>query len=635
MGLYKFNPEDAYAFANTLPNNKVKTRGNELQFQECPYCHGRGRGNAYTFSFNLQTGQFKCLRASCGAHGNMITISKDFRFSLGTEVDEYYNSQRQYRNIHTGRHYEIKPAAIAYLESRGISAAITKRYGITTQDKADNILVFPFKDENSILTFVKYRKTDFDKTKDKNKEWCERDCKPILFGMDQCNMENDTLILTEGQIDSLSVSEAGIENAVSVPTGAKGFTWIPYCWDFLNQFKTLIVFGDHEKGHITLLEEMKSRFHGAIMHVREEDYMDCKDANEILKKYGKDAIRKAIANAVPVKNRRILKVSEVERMDLSKLPKINTGMQQLNKITGGMYLGQLALLTGDRGDGKSTFASQLGIMAIKEGYPVFFYSGELMGWYFKEWLERQMAGAKHINKIDDEFGRLYSVDANVLGKITNWYENKAYLYNNDIVQDGDTEEESILKTMESAITQYGCKVMIIDNLMTAMEDDISSDIYRQQSNFVKSLAAMAKKFNVLIILIAHPKKRDGIAFSNDSIAGSSNITNLCDIIMRYTRPPVKHAPLPKKDQDDDGENETEKEALPAPVKGPDRLLQITKNRMTGKLDTDGIPLYFQESSKRISENPETFDFALGWEEQKEEWSPVSDDDELPFGGPED
>ena len=70
--------------------------------------------------------------------------------------------------------------------------------------------------------------------------------------MNHCNPDNPTLVLTEGQIDSLSVAEAGIENAVSVPTGAKGFTWIPYCWDFLSQFKTLVVFGDCEerKDHI-------------------------------------------------------------------------------------------------------------------------------------------------------------------------------------------------------------------------------------------------------------------------------------------------------------------------------------------------------------------------------------------------
>ena len=105
---------------------------------------------------------------------------------------------------------------------------------------------------------------------------------PILFGMNQCNTENETLIITEGQIDSLSVTEAGFENAISVPTGMNGFTWIGHCWNWVHQFKKMIVFGDKEDDKITLLEEIKHRFNLQIYAVRLEDYKDCKDANEIL-----------------------------------------------------------------------------------------------------------------------------------------------------------------------------------------------------------------------------------------------------------------------------------------------------------------------------------------------------------------
>ena len=130
---------------------------------------------------------------------------------------------------------------------------------ITVQNDHENILVFPFYNDKGRLEFIKYRKTDFDKERDKNKEWCEADGKPILFGMNQCNLQNKTLVIAEGQIDSLSIAQAGIENAVSVPNGANGFTWISYCWDWVNQFDTIIVFGDYEKGRITLLDEIKQR----------------------------------------------------------------------------------------------------------------------------------------------------------------------------------------------------------------------------------------------------------------------------------------------------------------------------------------------------------------------------------------
>ena len=78
-------------------------------------------------------------------------------------------------------------------------------------------------------------------------------------------------------MDSLSVSNCGIDNAVSVPTGAKGFTWVPYCYDWIvNNFETIIVFGDYEKGQISLLEEISKRFRKKLVvkHVRENDYKD-------------------------------------------------------------------------------------------------------------------------------------------------------------------------------------------------------------------------------------------------------------------------------------------------------------------------------------------------------------------------
>ena len=87
MGMYEFNPGDAMRFARWY-GARTRQIGDELRFAECPYCKGRGHDKD-TFSINLNTGQFKCLRAGCGVTGNMLTLSRDFDFSLGNEVDEF------------------------------------------------------------------------------------------------------------------------------------------------------------------------------------------------------------------------------------------------------------------------------------------------------------------------------------------------------------------------------------------------------------------------------------------------------------------------------------------------------------------------------------------------------------------
>ena len=608
MGIYNFDPDDAFRFAKEQ-GIRANTRGNELQFRKCPYCKNN-TDDKNTFAINLKTGQFKCLRATCGAHGNMITLAKDFGFSLGTEADEYYRPQKRFRDLANYPRPDVRPGAIKYLEGRGISKETAKRYSITTQKDKDSILVFPFFDESGSMQFVKYRNTEFQKGSGGNKEWCEAKCKPVLFGMDRCDTDNDTLVLTEGQIDSLSVSECGIENAVSVPTGANGFTWVPYCWDFLAKFKTLIVFGDYENGHITLLEEMKKRFVGTVKHVRPEDYLDCKDANELLLKHGREAVINAVANAEPVKNDKIKDLYDAERKDISKLEKVGTGISALNRVLVGFYFGQLIILTGERGSGKSTLGSQFCIWAIQEGYNVFLYSGEMLEWNVREWIDRQVAGPQYINKIVSKHGgEVYTVDQNYIDAISEWYRGKCFIYDNGIIDDG-TEEESLAETIEVAIKQYGCRVLMVDNLMTAMEDDMASDIYRLQTAFVRKLSLIAKKYNVLMFLVVHPRKVPGSGERrNDDVSGSSNITNLADVVMWY-------------------EKNTENEEC-------DSYLRITKNRMTGKLTKkSGIQIWFDAASKRISDRS-VFSWKLGWEasaaDSQNDFKSVDDfDTEIPF-----
>lgn len=605
--MYKFKKDDAIRFAREQ-GIKAKIVGNELRLNTCPYCKsGKDRD---TFAINLDTGMFKCMRATCGAHGNMITLHKDFGFSLGTNINEYYDRTKKFREFPRPKSLKSKAPAIKYMQSRGISEKVCTRYGITTKDDTKNILMFPFMDEKGELCFVKYRKTDFDKTKDNAKEWCERDCKPILFGMMQCNKDNKTLIMTEGQIDSLSVVEAGYENAISVPTGKNGFSWVPYCWDWLQSFDTLIVFGDYENNNITLLNDMSYRFQGLVKHVRFEDYKDCKDANEILQKYGPEQVRQCIDNAIPCEVKEIKDITEVKKVNITALEHFSTGIYKLNKILGSFYFSQVILLTGERGKGKSTLASQFATMALKAGYNVFFYSGELMDWYFRNWIDLQIAGDRYINNIRNPYGDFdYSVNGNIYPSIEAWYSGRLKIYDNNIAQ--EDEHSTLLETIEKAIKQYSCRVIFIDNLMTAMEDDISADLNRQQTTFVRKLTKIAKSFNVLIFLVAHPKKNQTgkYNFNNDDVSGSSNITNLVDVVLRYDTPN-------KKAEDDEQEH-------------PARVLQVFKNRLTGKLCTDGIGLYYQESSRRMSETPTTFDWELGWE--NEFFTPTKDEAaEIPF-----
>jgi twinkle protein len=449
------------------------------------------------------------------------------------------------------------------------------------------------------MQFIKYRKTDFVKGKDKCKEWCEKDTKPILFGMAQCE-DFTRLVITEGQLDSLSVAECGIKNAVSVPTGAVGFTWLSHCWDWVNKFNEIVVFGDNENGKITLIETLEKRIQGKVKCVRPEDYLCEKDANDILRKYGKEAIIKAIDNAQLREVKYVKRLANVEAVNLSELPKIKTGIRNLDRVCGGLLMGHITLLSGKRGEGKSTLMSQFVAQAIDQGNAVFVYSGELPNYHFKNWLDLQIAGNKNIQTRTNEYGdNEYYLLPNTVEKINEWYYDKAYIFDNTAIT--DDEYEGLLNVVTDAICRYDIKLVCIDNLMTAMECDANTDLYRQQSTFVKNLEKLAQQYDVAVVLVAHPKKTNA-DFDNDTVSGSSDITNAVSFVLNYQRA-----------KDDES---------------CDSKLMITKNRMNGKLLTgdNSIKLYYSEKSKRILSNEfENIDYGCFKVEED-----FSDLDEIPF-----
>lgn len=610
MGYYEFKESDALEFARAS-GIQTKQRGDELQFLYCPYCNGGKNRDKYSFAINMISGQFKCLRSSCSVSGNMLTLAAEFSwFSLGNDVEAYYQTGRQkkHRRFKQMQAIKPKPAAITYLESRKITAAIAEKYQITVQSKHENVLVFPFLDEKGTLQFIKYRKTDFNPAVDKGKEWCEANCKPILFGMHQCNLDNKTLIMTEGQLDSLSVAESGIENAVSVPNGKNGFTWVPYCWDWLQNFGSLIVFGDCERGSITLLDDMRRRFRGIVKAVRQQDYRGCKDANELLQKYGRDAVKRAVNQAEVVPLQQVEDLADVKAVDLFSLPKLSTGIKSLDRVlSGGIYLGQTVILTGKRGEGKSTLGSQILANALNDGNTVFAYSGELPDYFFKRWIDFQIAG-KHnvIDRAGDNGNISYFIPKEKTDKISAWYRGRAYLFDNQSLSDDEPAE--LLEVMEKAIQQYGIKLVLLDNLMTALDVGMSVDLYRAQSKFVDKLVKMAKRQQVAVILVVHPRKNSSGADDNDSVSGSADITNKVDVVMTY-----------KRDKD-----------LPE----NQRLLTISKNRLTGKLATGkkALTLYYDETSKRISDTAASFTAPYGWEEDTDGFISIDQIEqmEIPF-----
>lgn len=211
----------------------------------------------------------------------------------------------------------------------------------------------------------------------------------------------------------------------------------------------------------------------------------------------------------------------------------------LNWMTeGGNCLGDLVVIVGNTGLGKSTLATQMvGYWWREKGYKTLIYSGE-------------MDAAAVINDL--------SLQQAFEGEDENCF----------IASVIDIEG------IEHCAAEENYKVFLIDNLMTLSQFD--DDLYMSQSRTVKKLKEIALKYNCLIMLVCHPNKtkefKNGDRLTIDSISGSSNIGNLANLIMALNR----------------GEESDE------------RILEVLKNRKTGQLGT--LRLKFKKENKRYKED---------------------------------
>ena len=200
-------------------------------------------------------------------------------------------SSLQYKPPKTELH-PVTDNILQYFSGRSISENTLKAFNVSS-DSHGNI-VFPFTCGGE-LVYVKHRKPAAPK-KDEPKEWADPDTRPILFGMDMCSSERP-LIITEGMIDALSLYEVGVRNVVSVPSGCENFKWIEECWDWLERFEEVVLFGDNDAPGRQMISRLVKRLGESRCKIVEEypvniAQKECKDANEILYSYGKEGLKK-------------------------------------------------------------------------------------------------------------------------------------------------------------------------------------------------------------------------------------------------------------------------------------------------------------------------------------------------------
>lgn len=306
--------------------------------------------------------------------------------------------------------------------------------------------------------------------------------------------------------------------------------------------------------------------------------------------------RYEIKEELPELGEKWLTMSSIQKIDLSTIQGVKTGYRELDNSIVQLNYSEVSLLSGSNSSGKSSFLNSLLLNIIQQGVNAALWSGELPAPILKAWI--QMVAAGKNNLCESKFGNgKYYVPNNIAEMIDKWLDGKLFLYNNEY---GNTWTQ-IFHDMEELL-KANVKVFILDNLFSLNIDLLEGDRNNKQKELILQIKDFAKKKQVHIILVAHPRKVTTFLRKND-ISGTSDLTNAADnvfIIHRVNNDFLKA-----------GDEFFGKGAMKH-YESFGNVIEVAKNRMYGVVDLM-IGLHYEKESRRFK-NEEYENIRYGWEE---------------------
>ena len=311
----------------------------------------------------------------------------------------------------------------------------------------------------------------------------------------------DFCVITEGEMDVLALHEAGIKNSISVPNGAtlnsNNLDYLDNCIDYFDKKEKVILAVDSDEAGQALQQELIRRLGAEVCFLA--SFGDCKDANEYLIKHGKEKLSECILQArpVPLENVTTFKDIETEITDFVEngfKPGFQIGLQNFDNIFS-TYTGQFITVTGIPSSGKSDFVDQMVMgynlnyqwkiaFASPENAPTYLHAHKLMR---KAW--QGMPTKKDINT-------------------DKWNQVADHINDNFFFIDMERYTlESVLRKGAELVKRKGIKCLVIDPFNKIRDVDCKTeDVNRYTMEYLTKIESFAKKFDVLVFIVAHPTK---------------------------------------------------------------------------------------------------------------------------------
>ena len=399
----------------------------------------------------------------------------------------------------TKTHKPVSSKVIEWFEQRGISKDTLKEMNVSEgpefmpqTGKVENTIKFNYMIGDDLIN-IKYR--------DGRKHFkLYKGAEKVFYNLNSI-VGYDTCVIVEGEMDALSYHEAGIHNVISVPNGAtlnhNNLDYLDNCIDYFEDKEKIILAVDADEAGIALQTELIRRLGAETCYLT--NFVDCKDANEYLIKYGKEDLAKTISECrpVPLENVTTFKDIEHEVTDFVQngfKKGYQIGIQNFDEIFS-TYTGQFITVTGIPSSGKSDFVDQMVVGYNNNyGWKTAFASPENAPTY--------LHAHKLMRKVWQDMPRKSDIGT------AKWKQVAEHVNDNFFFIDMERYTlETVLRKGAELVKRKGIKCLVIDPFNKIRDVDAKTeDVNRYTMEYLTKIETFAKKFDVLVFIVAHPTK---------------------------------------------------------------------------------------------------------------------------------
>lgn len=396
---------------------------------------------------------------------------------------------------------KLSDQLVKWFEGRSISqhalrvAKVTEgKEWMPQTKKEENTINFNYFRDHELIN-VKYRdgRKNFKMFKDAQK---------IFYNLDAIKHATECVIV-EGEMDVLSLIECRIHNTISTPNGSTtksvNLEYLDDCYTYFENKEKIILALDSDEPGQNVTNELIRRLGAERCFL--VDFNDCKDSNEYLIKHGRDALIELIKNAkaCPLENIETLKDHKQQLRDfyLNGAQKgFTCGLDNFDSIFS-TYTGQFIVTTGIPSHGKSNFVDQACI-----GYNLNY------GWKIAYASPENVPAFLHSDSICQRLYGKKPESAQELDSLK-WKKVEDHVADNFFHIDFERYDlKSCLDKFGELIKRKGVRCVVIDPFNKVKLKNGPQQLTDYTNEYLNEIDIFAKKYDVLVVLVAHPTKME-------------------------------------------------------------------------------------------------------------------------------